>query len=188
MQECLHVLESHKEIFLEITDMANWEDPMDILEATEEHGKTKCKDKCKSNLAVSVLQKFDSLKHELAHTLYLYGESLSEYRDQEDYDTADNLFESLNDDNEIVRILPPHKANTTEFRNLERGLRHNESALRRFQNYETDKVIEYLNHPRLYNNRDLEDTLDDIFRQIDDFRRFLLDFCDNIYSAWGQYE
>ena len=128
--------------------------------------------------------KLNSLKDELGHTLYLHGETLSEYRDRSDCDSADDSFESINDDDEMTRILPPHKSNPAEFGNLDRGLRHNESELRRFQNYETDTVFDHLNRPGLYNNRDLEDRLDDIFRHIDDFRRFLFDFCDDIYSAW----
>ena len=94
-------------------------------------------------------EKFSSLKHELAHTLYLYGEALSEYRDQEDYDSAHDSFASLNDDDVIAWILPPHKANLAELGNLDRGLRHNELVLRRFQNHETNTVFEYLNHPGL---------------------------------------
>ena len=185
----LHVLEHSKTWFLDPYDLNKRK--QQTLKLTELWNQvlTQCKTKLKLNSAIICLlqakqmeytEKFDSLKHELAHTLYLYGEALSEYRDQDDYDSADDSFESLNDDDEIARILPPHKANPTEFRDLKRGLRHNESALRRFQNYETIKVFEYLNHPELYNNSDLENRLDDIFRQIDDFRRFLFDFCHNV--------
>ena len=189
----LRVLEHSKRCFLGPYDLNERKQKTLKLRELWTQVLTQCKTKLQLNSAIICLlkakqmeytEKFDSLKHELTHTLYLYGESLLEYRDQDDYDSAEYSFESLNDDNEIARILPPHKENPTEFGNLERGLRHNESALRGFQNYETDKVFEYLNNPVLYNNRDLEDRLEDIFRQIDDLRRFLFDLCDNIYSAW----